>query len=131
MVRGVLNKFRVACDKLAQLAQMDRRLDEIKINQGRLLSEQNQHRNISSLEECEFKIFSQWGEDGIIQYLISKIDIRNRTFIEFGVEDFHESNCRYLMMKDNWRGFDPLTVRGVAFWYPFKQPDNSFVPGTK
>jgi len=22
----------------------------------------------------------------------------------------------------NWRGFDPLSVRGVAFWYPFKQP---------
>ena len=22
----------------------------------------------------------------------------------------------------NWRGFDPLTVRGVAFWYPFKEP---------
>jgi TolB-like protein/Flp pilus assembly protein TadD len=24
--------------------------------------------------------------------------------------------------EDNWRGFDPLSVRGVAFWYPFKQP---------
>jgi tetratricopeptide (TPR) repeat protein len=22
----------------------------------------------------------------------------------------------------SWRGFDPLTVRGVAFWYPFKEP---------
>jgi TolB-like protein/class 3 adenylate cyclase len=22
----------------------------------------------------------------------------------------------------NWRGFDPRTVRGVAFWYPFMQP---------
>jgi len=22
----------------------------------------------------------------------------------------------------NWRGFDPLSVRSVAFWYPFKQP---------
>jgi tetratricopeptide (TPR) repeat protein len=22
---------------------------------------------------------------------------------------------------NSWRGFDPLTVRGVAFWYPFKE----------
>lgn len=25
--------------------------------------------------------------------------------MEFGVEDFSESNCRFLMMKDDWRGF--------------------------
>jgi tetratricopeptide (TPR) repeat protein len=23
---------------------------------------------------------------------------------------------------NSWRGMDPLTVRGVAFWYPFKEP---------
>ena len=22
---------------------------------------------------------------------------------------------------NSWRGLDPLTVRGVAFWYPFKE----------
>ncbi len=27
--------------------------------------------------------------------------------------------------EENWRGFDPLSVRGVAFWYPFKQPADS------
>jgi hypothetical protein len=29
----------------------------------------------------------------------------DRTFIEFGVEDFFESNCRFLMMNDNFCGF--------------------------
>jgi TolB-like protein/class 3 adenylate cyclase len=24
-------------------------------------------------------------------------------------------------IEDSWRGFDPLSVRGVAFWYPFKE----------
>jgi hypothetical protein len=33
------------------------------------------------------------------------IPINNKTFIEFGVESFSESNCRYLLMKDNWSGF--------------------------
>ncbi len=24
-------------------------------------------------------------------------------------------------VSDNWRGFDPLSVRGIAFWYPFER----------
>jgi len=51
-----------------------------------------------------FKVFSQFDEDGIIQYLINKLPIRNKTFIEFGVENFEESNSRFLMLNDNWQG---------------------------
>lgn len=60
--------------------------------------------NISSLAQAEFKVFSQWGEDGIIQYLISKIEIPNKFFVEFGVENYLESNTRFLLMHDNWSG---------------------------
>lgn len=60
--------------------------------------------NLSSLTQAEFKIFSQWGEDGIIQYLISKIEIPNKVFVEFGVENYLESNTRFLLMNDNWSG---------------------------
>ena len=35
----------------------------------------------------------------------ANIEIKNKTFIEFGVEDFFESNCRFLLQKDNWSGF--------------------------
>jgi hypothetical protein len=79
-------------------------VDEIKINQGIILSRLNEIAN-TDLENSNFKVFSQWGEDGILQYLISNLDIRSKTFIEFGVENFLESNCRFLMMKDNWSGF--------------------------
>ena len=24
--------------------------------------------------------------------------------------------------EENWRGYDPLSIRGVTFWYPFKDP---------
>lgn len=51
-----------------------------------------------------FQVFSQWNEDGLIQYLISKIEIPNRTFVEFGVENYQESNTKFLLMHDNWRG---------------------------
>ena len=59
---------------------------------------------LRNLQEAEFKVFSQWGDDGIIQYLIHLLDIRPHCFIEFGVENYHESNTRFLLMHDNWEG---------------------------
>lgn len=59
---------------------------------------------VKSLKEVEMKVFSQMGEDGIIQYLINNIDVSCKKFIEFGVEDYSESNTRYLLMNDNWEG---------------------------
>jgi hypothetical protein len=56
------------------------------------------------LSDAEFRVFSQFGEDGIIQYLISRVPIENDVFVEFGVEDYTESNTRFLVANDNWRG---------------------------
>lgn len=92
-------------DMTKQLFCAGRLFDEIKINQGRILCELHRNKDSSKMHDYEFKVFSQWGEDGIIQFLTNNIDIQNRTFIEFGVEDFYESNCRFLLMKDNWEGF--------------------------
>ncbi len=66
-------------------------------------------KSIKSLEEVEFRVFSQWGEDGIIQYLINHIPIAKDSFIEFGVDTYVESNTRFLLMNNNWCGliFDP------------------------
>lgn len=58
----------------------------------------------SSMRESEFSVFSQWGDDGIIQFLIEHCDISDDSFVEFGVEDYRESNTRFLLMNDNWRG---------------------------
>jgi len=73
---------------------------------GKILSRQLKSiTTATSLSEVEFSIFSQFGDDGIIQWLIQNIDIPNKTFIEFGVENFSESNTRFLMMNNNWSGF--------------------------
>jgi hypothetical protein len=73
--------------------------------QGRLLSEiNNKKERISSLEEVEFQVFSQRGEDGILQYIIGKVPIPNKVFVEFGVENYTESNTRYLLINNNWSG---------------------------
>ena len=59
---------------------------------------------VYSLKDVEFKIYSQWGEDGIIQYLLSKIPIQNEVFIEIGVENYTQANTRFLLINNNWKG---------------------------
>lgn len=72
---------------------------------GRLLAEtMRTKKNITSLSEVEFSVFSQWGDDGIIQWLVHNLEFPQRTFIEFGVGDYRESNTRFLMMNNNWSG---------------------------
>ena len=100
-----MNRLARITHALRGLLQFERRMDEVKINQGRILASLQSTRPDGPLWTHEFKVFSQWGEDGILQFLTQSLPVRHRTFIEFGVEDFHESNCRFLMMKDRWKGF--------------------------
>ena len=80
--------------------------EEQKLLSARLLVHNITSKNeIRSFSEVEFKVFSQFGDDGIIQWLINNLDIQNETFIEFGVQDYRESNTRFLMMNNNWSGF--------------------------
>lgn len=62
--------------------------------------------DVLELSDVEFRVFSQFGEDGIIQYLVRRaaIPLHLRTFIEFGVESYVEANTRFLLLNDNWRG---------------------------
>ncbi len=61
-------------------------------------------KSFTSLHDAEFKVYSQWGEDGIIQYLVNEVEISNKYFIEFGVESYIESNTRFLLKNNNWSG---------------------------
>ena len=80
------------------------RNDNEKILLGKILSNiNNEKKKIASIHEVEFKVFSQFGDDGIIQYLTSNIEMP-KSFIEFGVETYHEANTRFLLINDNWSG---------------------------
>jgi len=59
---------------------------------------------LSDLTDAEFSAFSQWGEDGIIAWLTSCLPAIPNTFVEFGVENYRESNTRLLLQMRNWRG---------------------------
>jgi hypothetical protein len=88
-------------------AELGRRLDDLALMQGTLLSRQLQDRgHLASIQDAEFRVFSQFGDDGIVQYLVRSIGIQpgEQRFVEFGVEDYTEANTRFLLQKDNWSG---------------------------
>jgi len=79
------------------------KLSNIQEALGRIETKMNAQQNIS-IHDSEFKVYSQWGEDGIIQYLINRVAIPNKIFVEFGVENYTESNTRFLLQNNNWSG---------------------------
>lgn len=101
MISKSINKF---YKLLKTLSNIQEQFDDLKMTQGLILSEIMKNKNGLSINDYEYKIFSQWGEDGIIQKLISSIEIPNKKFVEFGVQDFKESNCRFLLKYCNWSG---------------------------
>lgn len=58
-------------------------------------------QTIETFEDIEFRVFSQWGEDGIIEWLVQNLSIEHKSFVEFGVESFREANTRFFMENRN------------------------------
>lgn len=63
-----------------------------------------QCRQKSILRKVESKVYSQNGEDGILEYIFSKIGASNRTFVEIGVQDGRECNTANLSIHRGWKG---------------------------
>lgn len=82
-----------------------------------LATTHNTYETIKELSTVEFKVFSQNGEDGIIDWLVSKLPMIPKTFIEFGVENYQESNTRFLLINKYWKGLvidgDPANVQAI------------------
>jgi hypothetical protein len=60
--------------------------------------------HLAHLSDAEFRVYSQWGEDGILEWLIQRLAITSTRFVEFGVEDYREANTRFLLTNRNWKG---------------------------
>lgn len=111
MIKKVLNLVRkISLIELAIRSLADKSLSKndmyiaSNIQAKILIDNNNNKKSILSLSDVEFKVFSQFGDDGIIQYIIDKIEFESKTFIEFGVETYQESNTRFLAINNNWSG---------------------------
>jgi len=60
-----------------------------------------QPRNLRNLEKC---VYSQNGEDGILEEILSRIGTTNRFFVEFGVQDGQQCCTRNLLENEGWSG---------------------------
>jgi hypothetical protein len=59
---------------------------------------------LSGLAEHEKQVFSQNGEDGIIEYVFQHIAPRSKTYVEFGTENGKQINTRNLRENFGWTG---------------------------
>ncbi len=114
-MKSVFKKFRHINNAINLIYKLDKSLTELSDNNkknhtasilaAKALIELNRNKAfVKSLHEVEFQVFSQWGDDGIIQFLIHKLNLTSSSFIEFGVENYTESNTRFLLINNNWKG---------------------------
>ena len=88
-----------------ETANIRYRTEQAVVLAAKNLAHSNSARErIRDFSDVEFQVFSQWGEDGIIEWLISALPPLPEIFIEFGVEDYTEANTRYLLQNRDWRG---------------------------
>lgn len=89
---------------LGRFTETDAKLDRVQEMIGRMEARRVRSSQVADLRDAEFRVYSQWGEDGIIQLLLKYVPIERPTFVEFGVENYRESNTRFLLVHDNWSG---------------------------
>ena len=70
-----------------------------------------------------FKVFSQNNEDGLLQYIIHHTEIPQKSFIEFGVEDYSECNTRFLLLHNCWSG---MVMDGSEEWMNALKKDSIY-----
>ena len=90
-------------DKLARrLEQLERENDRMRRALGRI--EARQTACAPDGRAAEFQVYSQWGEDGYLRWLLERVPTPDKRFVEFGVESYREANTRFLLTDFGWSG---------------------------
>jgi len=110
VAKAVAGEYTAKIDQLIRLQQLEigaaqqRWIQTLELLGRQACFQLAQRQTLDTLADAEIKVFSQWGEDGIIEWLVQQLPIRHRTFIEFGVGSYTEANTRFLRVNRNWRG---------------------------
>ena len=137
IIKKILNPFLKIYNKF-----LEKKIDILKIQNSKnffLIMELNLDK-IKSFDQISYKVFSQNGEDGILQYLFKSLELNYIKFVEIGTEDYSESNTRYIfetmrcegLIIDPLKNLENLVKKNVSkFWRnnlviinTFVTPDN-------
>lgn len=100
-LQGIIDRLPKLYRSFGRLEERVARLQEAV---GRIEARQSVATDSWNLTEHEFRVFSQWGEDGILDFLTRVIAVPRPVFVEFGVEAYAEANTRFLLMHRGWSG---------------------------
>jgi hypothetical protein len=78
-------------------------LNQIKrlAGEAAILASNSNSKSFNKLWDSEVKVNSQWGEDGILNYICNTIKVSKPRILEIGVGDFKECNSRFLIEMRN------------------------------
>ncbi len=76
---------------------------EVERYRRELLGSEDRYKRAENLNRYEFSIFSQCGEDGIINEIFNRIGLTNHFFVEFGAGNGLQ-NCTTALLLQNWFG---------------------------
>jgi len=74
------------------------------LGRSHFLNYRPKYKSLKNISDLDYKVFSQNGEDGIIDYLLFSLSIVTPKFIEIGIGNYEESNTRYLFETNNSKG---------------------------
>lgn len=106
-----------------RLRSIEERCKKIQEALGRIEGRQLYNLPAADIHGAEFRVFSQWGEDGILQHLLRHVSVSRNIFVEFGIENYTESNTRYLLVNNNWAG---LVIDGSSENIAFLKNDEIY-----
>ena len=96
----------------------------LMIGLSHILNMRKNYSNVENLNDLDFRIFSQNGEDGILDYLLYQLKIEKPKFLEIGVGDYSEANTRFIRDRSSTKGsivdciedFENRVKKNVKLW---------------
>ena len=84
----------------------------------------NVYPKVKKFSETSFKVYSQNGEDGFIDYLLFSLNIDKPKFIEIGIGTYKECNTRFLFERigpeglviDYIEDLEKKIKKNIRFW---------------
>jgi hypothetical protein len=104
IIRKGLQQIRISLG-IIELKTNIQTIKEIQAENYRITQLQNnpRYRTKKRLNQFEYKLFSQFGEDGIIEEIFQRIGTKNKFFVEIGSGDGIENNTTNLLT-NGWQG---------------------------